>query len=191
VLSDFTMSNIKNIDGFRRCYLCDHTFPATNEYFPKDKNRPLGLGYQCKPCAKIKSKEREKPRPLRWQEMSEEDKIKRKAVQKKHIANGGWRAMRVGAYRYYDTKKGLSCDLTTKWFRENIQNKSCVYCKRDNVRIGCDRIDNSIGHTMANVVPSCGDCNKCRQDIFTHEEMLKLGPHIAIIFLNRNWKPTY
>lgn len=93
--------------------------------------------------------------------------------------------MRVGAYRFADKAKGLQCDLTAAWFKENIQNKACVYCKRSNVRIGCDRIDNSIGHTKANVVPSCGDCNKSRQDIFTHSEMLKLGPHIAAIFARR------
>lgn len=169
----------------RRCYLCDETKPATTEHFPKDKNRPLGIGYQCRPCAKVESKKRSKPRPDRWKNMTPEQRALRYEVQKRHMNGGGWRAMRVNAYRSYDKKKGLECDLTAKWFKANIQDRPCIYCKRSDVRIGCDRIDNSIGHTMANVAPSCGDCNKARQDIFTHEEMLELGPHIARIFAKR------
>jgi hypothetical protein len=117
--------------------------------------------------------------------MSPEGREKRKLIARKYNASGGWRSMRVGAYRLSDKEKGLECDLTAAWFKENIQNKPCIYCKRSDVRIGCDRINNSIGHTKANVVPSCGDCNKSRQDIFTHNEMLELGPHIAQIFARR------
>lgn len=42
------MSNVKNPEGFRRCYLCNRMLSATLEFFPKDKNRPLGIGYQCR-----------------------------------------------------------------------------------------------------------------------------------------------
>lgn len=181
----FEMANIKNPEGCRRCYLCNKTFPSTLDYFPKDKNRPLGIGYQCRPCARIEVKKRTKPRPNRWTEMTEEQKEKRYESQLKYLNSGGWSAIRVGAYKNFDKKRGFECDLTNKWFKENIQNKACIYCGRSDVRIGCDRINNSIGHMKNNVVPSCGDCNKCRQDIFTHEEMLRLGPHIAEIFKNR------
>lgn len=181
------MVNKKNLDGFRRCAHCDNIFALTSEFFHKDKNRYLGFSYRCKTCSALNKDKRVN----RWQEMTTEERLKRKEIQRAYNANGGWRCMRVGAYRYYDTKKGLKCDLTAIWFKENIQNQPCIYCKRTNVRIGCDRIDNKLGHTKDNVVPSCGDCNKCRQDIFTHEEMLTLGPHIALIFINRNWKTTY
>lgn len=176
---------MRNEPDTRRCYLCDETKPATTEHFPKDKNRYLGIGYQCRPCALRVRRERGDPRKGRWSKMTAKEKAKRMVTQKKHFASGGWRSSRVGAYRYYDAKKGMKCDLTAKWFEVNIQDKPCIYCKRSDVRIGCDRVDNSIGHTMANVVPSCGDCNKSRQDIFTHEEMLDLGQHIATIFANR------
>lgn len=177
---------MRNDPDVRRCYVCKDTFPATVEHFPRDKNRNLGIGYQCRPCAKKASKLRAKPRPMRWAQMTPEQKKKRKDVQTKYNSGGGWRAMRVGAYRLADKKKGLACDLDAKWFAENIQNKRCFYCHRANVRIGCDRIDNSIGHLKSNVVPCCGDCNRARGDMFTHEEMIELGAAIRKIHARRS-----
>lgn len=177
--------NRKNPEGERRCYLCHKSLPLTIEFFPRDKNRSAGLGYQCRPCALRVRKERGDPRKNRWAKMTPEERTRRKATMRTHNTNGGWRAMRIGAYRDWDKRRGFTCDITTAWFKENIQCKPCIYCLRNNVRIGCDRINNSIGHTMANVVPACGDCNKSRQDIFTHAEMLLLGPHIAKIFAMR------
>lgn len=179
------MTNIKNIEGFRKCYLCNETFQATTEFFPKDKNRPLGIGYQCRPCAKIETKKRSKPRPDRYKNMTLEQKESRAKIAEIYRKNGGWSASRIEAYKQYDKRKGFICDLDNSWFKENIQNKSCIYCDRSNVRIGCDRIDNSKGHTKDNVVPSCGDCNRTRGNHFTHEEMLELGKAIKIIFSKR------
>ncbi len=179
------MSNIKNIDGFRKCYLCKWVFPATFEYFPKDKNRPLGLGYQCKPCAKIKSKEREKPRPLRWQEMTAEQKQNKKEWQQTYAkSEEGWPRYRLGSYKYYDKKKGLDFNLTIDWFIENIFIKPCFYCQELGTN-GCDRIDNKLGHIKTNVVPCCDVCNTTRMDNFTHEEMIELGKVIQLIKLKR------
>jgi len=175
------MSNIKNIEGFRRCYLCDQTFSATEEYFPKDKNRSLGLGYQCKPCAKIKTKERSKSRPLRWQEMTEKQKDRKRNWQRTYAkSNNGWPRYRLGSYKYYDTKKGLQFDLTLEWFIENIFTKPCFYCQEIGNN-GCDRIDNSLGHLIANVVPCCDICNTTRMDNFNHKEMIELGKVIHLI----------
>lgn len=49
------------------------------------------------------------------------------------------------------------------------------------MRIGCDRIDNSKGHTKDNVVPCCVECDKARSDYFSFEEMKKLGGTIREI----------
>ena len=176
------MSNMKNIDGLRRCYLCDQTFSATSEYFPKDKNRYLGLGYQCKSCAKIKSAEKEKRRLPRV--LTNSQKAAKKEWQKEYLLDN-WHYARLKAYAQYDKVKNYKHDLTPSWFSENIKCKPCIYCNRTNVRIGCDRINNSIGHVMSNVVPSCGDCNRTRGNHFTHEEMLELGKAIQVIHAKR------
>lgn len=186
MLNDFTMSNIKNIDGFRRCYLCDQTFPATSEHFPRDKNRPLGLGYQCRPCAKIESKKRTKPRPLRWQQMSEQQKQAKKEWQQNYSKTNGHPRYRLGSYKHFDKKRNLEFDLTLDWFLENIYNKPCFYC-HCSFPSGCDRIDNNLGHTKANVIPCCDLCNTTRMDNFTHEEMIEIGKVIHSIRIKRSF----
>jgi hypothetical protein len=80
----------------------------------------------------------------------------------------------IDNYIFYDKKRNLNCDLTKEWLRENITSKSCVYCG-DIEKIGCDRIDNSKGHTKDNVMPCCLSCNRARGDEFSIEEMLKIG----------------
>jgi hypothetical protein len=49
----------------------------------------------------------------------------------------------------------------------------CYYCGSDLTKNkGCclDRIDNSKGYSLDNVLPCCGDCNKLRGDRLTVEE---------------------
>ena len=67
----------------------------------------------------------------------------------------------------------------------NITTKPCFYCGDTN-RVGCDRIDNSKGHTKDNVVPCCYDCNCARNDNFSHEEMIMLGKTISEIKSKRS-----
>lgn len=91
----------------------------------------------------------------------------------------------VSAYRCKDKKKGMSCDITNQWFLDNIISKPCFYCG-DHENVGCDRIDNSKGHTMDNVVPCCYICNTVRQDNFSVDEMVELGKTISYIKLKRS-----
>lgn len=54
-------------------------------------------------------------------------------------------------------------DLTVPWFIRNIYTK-CIYCgETDWKKLGCDRINNNLPHTMENVVPCCLDCNNKRK----------------------------
>ena len=151
-----------NRNGFRFCNHCDKEFSLTHEFFPRDKNRPSGFGYQCHQCAREYGYEKYKknPRLNRYKNFTKEQKKKKLEIAFRYRQNGGWARHRVPSYRAYDKQKGLLCDLTTKWFLENIMGKPCFYCKRNNQRIGCDRINPSIGHIMTNVVPCCGDCNR-------------------------------
>lgn len=63
---------------------------------------------------------------------------------------------------------------------DNILLKPCIYCG-DTHRIGCDRIDNTLGHTKNNVVPCCIECNTARNNYFTYDEMRLLGITISKI----------
>ena len=94
----------------------------------------------------------------------------------------------ISSYKARDKKIGLSvCDITIDWMIGNILTKPCTYCG-DTKRIGCDRIDNSKGHTMDNVVPCCVECNNVRNDFFSYREMLRLGETIKEIKQKRNEK---
>ena len=67
----------------------------------------------------------------------------------------------------------------------NIVSKNCIYCN-NNLNIGCDRIDNNIGHIKTNVVPCCYICNIVRSNNFTIEEMKLLGKVIEEIRINKS-----
>ena len=88
-------------------------------------------------------------------------------------------------YRFNDSRKGYKNNLTNKWLIDNILLKSCIYCGTTE-QIGADRIDNSKGHTMDNVIPCCYSCNAVRGDRFSYEEMLIIGQTINEIINQRD-----
>lgn len=91
----------------------------------------------------------------------------------------------ISSYKIKDRKNGLDvCDIDIDWMIDKIISKPCHYCG-DTHRVGCDRIDNSRGHTKDNVVPCCIECNTARNDFFTYEEMRILGTKIAEIKQSR------
>lgn len=66
-----------------------------------------------------------------------------------------------GRYRNYARKaceRGYEFRLTLEEFKTFWQ-KECYYCGETNKEVGIDRVDNSVGYTLENCVPSCRDCN--------------------------------
>lgn len=90
----------------------------------------------------------------------------------------------ISSYRMKDNRRRLETNITTDWMIENILNKSCVYCGTSD-KIGCDRIDNSVGHVINNVVPCCVSCNTTRNDNYSFDEMIILGETIKLIKAKR------
>lgn len=112
---------------------------------------------------------------------------KRNTKVPKHDPDGRAKASKmISSYRIKDRKAGLQeCDITTDWMLENITHKPCTYCG-DTKRVGCDRIDNNVGHLMSNVIPCCYECNCARNRNFTHEEMIIIGKAIKEVKAKRN-----
>lgn len=91
----------------------------------------------------------------------------------------------ISSYKKKDIKNNTSiCDIDVDWMIKNILTQKCIYCG-DTHRLGCDRINNNLGHTKDNVVPCCIECNTARNNYFTYEEMRKLGQTIAEIKKDR------
>ena len=67
----------------------------------------------------------------------------------------------LASYKRSDKKHNRGeCTLTAKWIAKNIFTKKCQYCgETDWHKLGCDRIDNNLPHTIENVVPCCFHCN--------------------------------
>lgn len=60
---------------------------------------------------------------------------------------------------------------------ENIVNKPCYYCdnklgKSVEFASGLDRLDNSVGYTIDNVVSCCTICNRIKGEFLTPEETI-------------------
>jgi hypothetical protein len=60
-----------------------------------------------------------------------------------------------------------------------VIGEPCVYCGEAEARRSLDRIDNSKGHTKANVVGSCERCNYVRRDM-PYEAWLAVAPGMRI-----------
>lgn len=142
----------------KKCHKCKVYLSLDN--FSKDLGRPDGVRATCKECTNA---------ALRAYRRTEEGHMKDLLRQ----------------YTQTDKKRGLMCDLTLGFIKENITSQPCIYCG-DTKKIGCDRLDNNKAHTKDNVVPCCFDCNTARNDNFTHEEMLVLGETIRAIKEERN-----
>lgn len=75
-------------------------------------------------------------------------------------------------YRHNALNKGLNFEITLGDFSELI-TKSCEYCgkeplprgKHKALMNGLDRVDNSLGYLLTNVVPCCTVCNMMKKGL--------------------------
>ena len=95
-------------------------------------------------------------------------------------------AKRYGLAKYTARKRGFQFTVTKEEFCELIR-KPCVYCGStlDKTGSSMDRMDNTKGYLSDNVVPACGVCNYVKGDLFTFEEMKRVGKVIAEIRTKR------
>jgi 5-methylcytosine-specific restriction endonuclease McrA len=181
------MKGIKGIS--RACVICKIIKPLNSDIFVKCKGRPYGLAYECKECSRIRSKEKYKqfPRKDRYSKMTPAQKARKYEWTNNYKRNtlNGKTIARKKSYMSTDAKKGRVCDLTND-FLSNLLQKPCVYCGETDIsKMGCDRIDNNLGHIIANVVPCCDECNIARFNHFSYEEMMIIGAAIRIVKDNR------
>ena len=171
--------NPANTATSRRCYRCKEIFPASADFFLRDKLRPLGLAYECRECHRIRKRGRDN-RPDRWALMTAEQRAKAKERNQRYAKTDKGRAVFLRkAYERID-----ACDMTSAEVLALIV-QPCVHCGTTDSPRGLDRIDNSKPHIKNNVAPSCAPCNFARGDRFTFEEMQRIGQVIRQVLKDR------
>lgn len=124
--------------GLRQCYRCKRILPLGNRHFDKsNKKGHSGFRYLCKDCKKKWAKNYYQ-RELSHDPRKLFDKYKRSAKQ-----------------RHY------SFGLTFEQFKTFWQ-KDCYYCGDQTKTIGLDRVDNSKGYNLDNIVSCCWKCNQMK-----------------------------
>ena len=98
----------------------------------------------------------------------------------------------ASTYKSSAARRGLNFNLTKEEFRA-LTVQDCFYCGcppskeikcstgtlvSTYIANGIDRVDNSLGYTMGNVVPCCFDCNHAKATL-TQEQFLELARKIA------------
>lgn len=172
----------------RKCTDCKCIFPLDSHNFHKSKNRKFGFEYKCKECEKKRAviKNINRRGTQRFKKLTREQKEKKYAHNRAYYKTKIGRAKALAhSYRKMDRIKNVESDITWEFIMNNILDKECFYCKSEEDSLGCDRLDNSIGHTMDNVVPCCRICNTTRFSQFTPAEMKCIGEVIYKIKQDR------
>ena len=202
------MEDTKVEEGFKRCSRCGEVKPISEFY--KKKSSKDGLQNNCKDCAKAVRKEHYQTHQENELKMVKEwrDKHptynaeyyqanKEKIAQKQACYNSdyynpqthplNWARNIVANYRKMDRERGFddSKTITAEWFLQHIANQPCVHCGVQGIgKVGCNRLDNTKGHTIDNVESCCFKCN-CKENM---RDQIRRGIHISQLRKKQSFK---
>ena len=125
--------------------------------------RVAGHTYPCFICVECKAKYRKKyPTTADAIQRGRKKQAARGRIDR---ANPEKRAKHiVGDSKNSDKKKYRDNDLDVEFVSSLISNP-CSYCGSFDEKMTLDRIDNDLGHTKANVIASCVQCNYFRRNM--------------------------
>ena len=86
-----------------------------------------------------------------------------------------------------DRERGFDPNQTisAEWFLQNIAYRPCAHCGLQAIGlIGCNRLDNTKGHTIDNVEPCCLKCN-ARENV---RDQLERGLHVSCKHKKQSFK---
>lgn len=155
----------------KTCTGCNETKDVS--CFSKMRAASDGLQSRCKTCQNAANKEKNKA-------YREANKDKRLAYNK---ARGQSQRGKYTMYKSNAKTRGIPFDLSLDQF-VTFWQADCYYCGDQIATIGIDRVDSSVGYTLANCVSCCWECNRLKGDrpneaLNTH--MLKMLKHQGII----------
>ena len=147
----------------KKCTKCQEV-KSFSEFY-KNKNNDDGFYYWCKKCSSeyqrsVRSQNREK---FREQNLANYRRNRNKILAHKKL----YEKTPTGRFSNYKSTakhRGYCFDLTFEQFM-SFWKLPCEYCGKEIPTIGLDRIDNSIGYVLENVIPCCEICNVMKQDL--------------------------
>jgi len=149
----------------QRCTACK--VQRDFDHFVNTKGRNLS---RCEGCRSTKRKYRARH-------------IEKVRAYQKAYSEKNFQKKRYIAARAHDKKMNQeSC--TENEYLAVAKINICVYCGLQD-GIGIDRLDNTIGHVLNNIVPCCEQCNYTRGDIWTVGQMVQIGDLIRQFRIER------
>lgn len=82
-------------------------------------------------------------------------------------------------------KRNIPMSITQQYYK-GLLSKPCSYCKEAltiSYGSGLDRLDNTRGYEVGNVVACCQECNRIKSNKYTPEQMMELARFM------RYWTP--
>jgi len=140
------------------------------------RTTPDGLQYSCKACVheyylanRTKLSQNSKDRHQKNKQDPLYNKIRRERVKK----YGKTRRGMFAQLKHKAKIKGITLEICLEEFL-NFKHDNCFYCLGSLPKFGygLDRKDSKRGYAADNIVPCCTTCNKMKNDILSHEEMV-------------------
>ena len=149
--------------NIKQCSACGKQKSLKDFYYskiPKDTSKQA----TCKKCINKIQVQRRKKDPGYRASQKKYELVYANRKKQKRIKGLDTARFILSDSKSADRKVGFLNDLTREFIEKKIKD-GCFYCGEIKLRMTLDRIDNSKGHTKANVIPACIRCNYTRRDM--------------------------
>lgn len=135
------------------------TFPKETKEFRVDIRASDGLRSWCHRC-----------------ELDSAYAYQKTEAGKAKIRRASYTILRFGHSKNKAKKRGIEWTITKEDFNK-LKTLPCHYCGDEIITTGSglDRMDNTRGYHLDNVVPCCNICNTMKLDYWSYGEMLQIG----------------
>lgn len=158
----------------KRCKDCCRERPLTSFKLLRSGNSRLGI------CTSCMSSREYRANPARFLR-----KAALKRAKYPHLSV-------LSDCRKADKKRGRVGNDLDRTFVKEALDEPCRYCGNTQVKMTLDRLDNTLAHTKANVVPACMRCNYIKNSM-PHAAWLHIAPAVreaVTLGLFGDWRST-
>jgi hypothetical protein len=172
----------------KKCLICGEYFPATTDYFYKNKSSKDGLNSYCKECTKKKSYQWQldnRERHNEWMKgffKSEKGKkLRKKDLEDGKMRSRKWQKENPDKVRHHNLKWQMNKkhEISEDEWESCLDyfNYSCAYCgitqdesiKLYNQRLHKEHVDSNGANDISNNIPACRKCNSSKRTYSLNE----------------------